>query len=85
MATARLLPALEPPPPRNRWWDGSQAQAGSTRWPIIGSFRAEYLYAGFSKVNAVGAITDAGGGANTLHGSSDLTIQAIRAGVNYKF
>ena len=48
-------------------------------------FRAEYLYAGFSKVNAVGAITDAGGGANTLHGSGDLTIQALRAGVNYKF
>ena len=48
-------------------------------------FRAEYLYAGFSKVNAVGAITDASGGANTLHGSSDLTIQALRAGVNYKF
>jgi outer membrane immunogenic protein len=48
-------------------------------------FRAEYLYASFSKVNAVGAITDAGGGANTLHGSSDLTIQALRAGVNYKF
>ena len=48
-------------------------------------FRAEYLYAGFSKVNAVGAITDAGGGVNTLHGSSDLTVQIIRAGVNYKF
>ena len=49
------------------------------------TFRAEYLYAGFSKVNAVGAITDAGGGANTLHGSSDLTVQILRAGVNYKF
>jgi outer membrane immunogenic protein len=48
-------------------------------------FRAEYLYAGFSKVNAVGAITDATGGVNTLHGSSDLTVQIIRAGVNYKF
>jgi outer membrane immunogenic protein len=48
-------------------------------------FRAEYLYAGFSKVNTVGAITDAVGGANTLHGSSDLTIQALRAGLNYKF
>lgn len=48
-------------------------------------FRAEYLYAGFSKVNAVGAITDAGGGANALRGSGDLTIQALRAGVNYKF
>ncbi len=48
-------------------------------------FRAEYLFAGFSKINAVGAITDTGGGVNTLHGSSDLTIQALRAGVNYKF
>lgn len=48
-------------------------------------FRTEYLYAGFSKVNAVGVITDAGGGANTLRGSSDLTIQVLRAGVNYKF
>ena len=48
-------------------------------------FRAEYLFADFSKVNAVGAITDAGGGFNTLHGSSDLIIQALRAGVNYKF
>ena len=49
------------------------------------TFRAEYLYASFSKVNALGAITDAGGGANTLHGSSDLIIQLLRAGVNYKF
>ncbi|MBV9533675.1 MAG: porin family protein [Bradyrhizobium sp.] len=48
-------------------------------------FRAEYLYASFSKVNAVGAITDTGGGANELHGSSELTTQALRAGVNYKF
>lgn len=47
--------------------------------------RAEYLFADFGKVNAVGAITDAGGGVNTLHGSSDLIIQALRAGVNYKF
>jgi outer membrane immunogenic protein len=49
------------------------------------TFRAEYLYAGFSKVNALGAITDTGGGANALHGSADLTIQALRAGVNYRF
>ncbi len=48
-------------------------------------FRAEYLFADFSKVNAVGAITDTGGGFNTLHGSNDLIIQALRAGVNYKF
>jgi outer membrane immunogenic protein len=49
------------------------------------TFRAEYLYANFAKVNALGAITDAGGGANTLHGSSDLTTQLLRAGLNYKF
>jgi len=49
-------------------------------------FRAEYLYAGFSSsVNAVGAITDGAGGVNTLRGSSDLTVQILRAGVNYKF
>jgi outer membrane immunogenic protein len=48
-------------------------------------FRAEYLFADFSKVNAVGAITDANGGVNTLHGSSDLIVQALRAGVNFKF
>jgi outer membrane immunogenic protein len=49
------------------------------------TFRAEYLYASFPTVNAVGAITDAGGGANTLRGSSDLVTQLLRAGVNYKF
>jgi outer membrane immunogenic protein len=49
------------------------------------TFRAEYLYASFPTVNALGAITDAGGGANTLHGSSDLVTQLFRAGVNYKF
>jgi len=48
-------------------------------------FRAEYLYASFPTVNALGAITDAGGGANTLHGSSDLVTQLLRAGVNFKF
>lgn len=48
-------------------------------------FRAEYLYASFPTINALGAITDAGGGANTLHGSSDLVTQLIRAGVNFKF
>ena len=55
--------------------------AFAERW----TFRAEYLYASFPTVNALGAITDAGGGANTLHGSSDLTIQLARAGVNFKF
>ena len=49
------------------------------------TFRAEYLYASFPTVSALGAITDVGGGANTLHGSSDLVTQLLRAGVNFKF
>jgi outer membrane immunogenic protein len=47
--------------------------------------RAEYLIAGFPSTSAVGAITDAAGGSNPLRGSSDVTIQLIRAGVNWKF
>jgi outer membrane immunogenic protein len=47
--------------------------------------RAEYLIAGFPTTSANGAITDAAGGSNPLRGSSDVTIQLIRAGVNWKF
>jgi len=47
--------------------------------------RAEYLYAAFPKTSALGAITDAAGGSNPLGGSSDVTIQLIRAGLNFKF
>jgi outer membrane immunogenic protein len=47
--------------------------------------KAEYLIAGFPSTSALGAITDAAGGSNPLSGSSDLTIQLIRAGVNLKF
>jgi outer membrane immunogenic protein len=47
--------------------------------------RAEYLIAGFPKMSAVGAITDAAGSSNALSGSSDVIIQLIRAGVNFKF
>jgi outer membrane immunogenic protein len=46
--------------------------------------RAEYLIAGFPTTNALGTIV-ALGGTNTLHGSADLTIQLVRAGVNFKF
>ena len=49
------------------------------------TFRAEYLFARFATSNGLGAITDAGGGANALHGSADLTIQLLRAGLNFKF
>jgi len=49
------------------------------------TLRAEYLFASFPTQSAVGAITDASGGSNTLHGSADLVIQVLRAGVNFKF
>jgi outer membrane immunogenic protein len=47
--------------------------------------RAEYLYASFPSTSAFGVITDAAGGINTFHGSTDLVVQIIRAGLNYKF
>jgi outer membrane immunogenic protein len=70
----------------SRYLTGWTAGAGweyalAAHWTV----RAEYLFAGFPKTSALGAITDAGGGANTLHGSSDLTIQLVRAGVNLRF
>ena len=49
------------------------------------TFRAEYLFARFPTSNALGAISDAGGGTNALHGSADLTIQLLRAGLSFKF
>jgi outer membrane immunogenic protein len=54
--------------------------AFADRWTV----RAEYLYASFAATNALGTITGAGG-VNPLHGSSDLVIQLVRAGVNFKF
>lgn len=54
--------------------------AFADRWTV----RAEYLYASFPTTNALVTITGAGG-ANTLHGSSDLVIQLVRAGVSFKF
>lgn len=47
--------------------------------------RAEYLFVSFPSTSALGAITDAAGGTNSLHGSSDVTIQVLRAGLNFKF
>ncbi len=47
--------------------------------------KAEYLFASFPTTNATGLITGPGGTSNTLHGSADLVIQLIRAGVNFKF
>ncbi len=54
--------------------------AFADRWTV----KAEYLYASFPTISALGTIV-APGGTNTLHGSSDLVIQLVRAGVNFKF
>ena len=53
-------------------------------WADHWTFRAEYLFVSFPTTSALGTIV-APGGTNTLHGSSDLVIQLIRAGVNFKF
>lgn len=49
------------------------------------TFKLEYLYASFPTPNAAGVIADSAGGTNPFHGSADLTIQTLRAGVNFKF
>jgi hypothetical protein len=49
------------------------------------AFKLEYLFASFPTTNAAGAIADGTGGTNPLHGSADLAIQTVRAGVNFKF
>ncbi len=53
-------------------------------WADHWTARAEYLLAGFPTTNALGTIAGAGG-TNILHGSTDLVIQIVRAGVNFKF
>jgi outer membrane immunogenic protein len=54
-------------------------------WTDNWTFKIEYLFAKFPTTSALGSIADAAGGTNTLHGSADLVIQSVRAGVNYKF
>ncbi len=54
-------------------------------WTDHATFRFEYIYTSFPTTTALGAITDPAGGANTLHGSANLTIQIARVGLNYKF
>lgn len=47
--------------------------------------KAEYLYASFPTTSALGVISGPGATSNALHGSADLVIQLVRAGVNFKF
>jgi outer membrane immunogenic protein len=54
-------------------------------WTNNWTFKLEYLFASFSTTNASSAIADGTGGTNPLQGSANLTIQTVRAGVNYKF
>lgn len=55
--------------------------AFADQWTV----RAEYLIAGFPTTNALGTIVGPGATTNTLHGSADLLVQLLRAGVNFKF
>jgi outer membrane immunogenic protein len=54
-------------------------------WTNNWTFKLEYLFASFPTTNALGAISDGTGGTNPLQGSANLTIQTVRAGVNFKF
>jgi len=54
-------------------------------WTNNWTFKLEYLFASFPTTNAFGAIADGTGGTNPLQGSANLTVQTVRAGVNYKF
>ena len=47
--------------------------------------QAEYLFASFPTTNALGTDHRCRRNRNTLHGSTDLVIQLVRAGVNFKF
>ena len=55
--------------------------AFADRWTV----KAEYLFASFPTTSAIGVITGPGATSNALHGSTDLVIQLVRAGVNFKF
>ncbi len=69
-----------------RFLAGWTAGAGwEYAWSDHWTLRVEYLFASFSATNALGTITDSGGGANTFHGSADLVVQLARLGVNFKF
>jgi len=52
-------------------------------WTDHVSVKTEYLLAKFPTTNALGSIF--AGGGNVLHGSSDLAIQTVRLGLNYRF
>ncbi len=60
---------------------GGWEYAFADHWTV----KAEYLFASFPTTNVTGLITGPGGTSNTLHGSTDLVIQLVRAGVNFKF
>jgi outer membrane immunogenic protein len=79
-------------PPATGSASGSKSLVGWTvgagweyAWTDHWTFKLEYLFASFPTTNGLGAITDTAGGTNQLHGSADLTIQTLRAGVNFRF
>jgi outer membrane immunogenic protein len=67
-------------------WIGWTAGAGvEYAWTDHWSIKGEYLFASFPSKTFLTGIADPAGGTNLLHGAADLTIQAVRLGLNYKF
>jgi len=68
---------------------GGWVVGGGLEWAFSHNWTAkvEYLYVNFGPVYAQGVISLSGGGgyANAISTSTDLTLQIVRAGVNYKF
>jgi outer membrane immunogenic protein len=54
-------------------------------WTDHVSIKTEYLFSKFPTIGARGGVADNAGGTNSLHGTSDLTIQTARLGLNYGF
>ncbi len=81
--TSARAPA--PRPLRDPWSVGPPARGWEYAFADHWTVKAEYLFASFPTTNATGLITGPGGTSNTLHGSTDLVIQLVRAGVNFKF
>jgi outer membrane immunogenic protein len=72
----------------------SSASSTKTGWTVGGgweygftnnwSAKVEYLYAKFSSLSALGAVTDLIAERNVLHGSADLRENIVRIGINYR-
>lgn len=85
---------LQPPP----WSESASASEIKLGWTVGAglewafapkwSFKTEYLYASFDTVESSGQLTGTGVSTNpatVFNHAADLTVQTVRAGVNYRF